>query len=143
MTPLLARGRAPFLWTAVAVLLWAALLAAAIGGPSDPSGRRYGANWPGDLGSALRGGGFGIAVLVAIVRPWSYRRSWARAGVGSLLFWATGLFGLVICMHCGRVSATVYLWSLLVAVGLLVTSLVSAWVAVRSRGRPPPRDHPD
>jgi hypothetical protein len=104
--------------------------------------RQYGANWPGDLESALRSWAIEVAALTALVRPWSYRRSWLRAGIGAALFGSLGGLKLVVCMHCGPVAATDGVWMLMVSVGLAVAAFVSGTAAEREVVQPVAIEYP-
>lgn len=67
-----------------------------------------------------------LVLLYAILRPWSYRRSWGRAlGALALLVPWTGL-SMVMTMHAGGIVALHFLWLLLVTLlvaGVLVIGL--------------------
>jgi hypothetical protein len=96
-------------------------------GPFDPTHRQYGANWPGDVGAAVRRGVLGLALLVLIVRPWSYRRSWGRSLLGFVLFAPVGAFLLVAGMHAGPTVNAPGFWMLLVGFSCLIAAAISGW----------------
>ena len=106
-------------------------------GPFDPTGRRYGANWPGDVQRALVELTIELVVLYAILRPHSYVASWRRSCVAFPLFLAWTVLGGFASMHAGRVGDYHWLWLLITSVGLFATLIVSASVAVLDRAPAP------
>jgi hypothetical protein len=74
-----------------------------------------------------------IALLYAILRPWSYHRNWGRALVAALIFapWTC----LVLIIPIPGVMTAHKLWLLAVTVGLLITRNLS-FSAARRFGAP-------
>jgi len=125
----------PALWAATAWMMardWAS-------DPYDPvlSGTaRYGHNHEGALVDGLVLTLVELAVLVAILRPWSYDRSWGRSLVAVVLLAPWAFLSMVMSMHAGGIVVVHLMWILLALVGLVVVFLVSAisvYRAPRSR----------
>ncbi|MEZ4383176.1 MAG: hypothetical protein R3A79_17745 [Nannocystaceae bacterium] len=114
----------PCLWLAIVVLM----VRSHLGDPYDPAlegTAAYGHNHEGALLQALVWTFTELVIVSAILRPWSYRRSWGRAlGALALLVPWTGL-SLMMTMHAGGIVALHALWLLLVTV-LVAVVLVSA-----------------
>jgi len=66
------------------------------------------------------------ALLLAILRPWSYCRSWGRALSASLLALGLSLLWIQGVLHSPPYFGVHLQWWLLVNLGLLLLSLVSA-----------------
>lgn len=115
----------PALWAATASLMardWA-------DDPYNPAltdTRRYGHNHEGALVDGLVITLIELAVLLAILRPWSYDRSWGRALVAVALLAPWALVSMVLSMHQGGVVVLHFAWIFAALVGLVVTFLVSA-----------------
>ncbi len=122
----------PWILVALSAVLLALLIihGQRIGG-FDPTRRLYGVNWPGDLAAAVWRGALWLGLLVLLVRPWSYRRSWGRALAAFLFFGAAGVLLLMAGMHAGPTLHAPALWMLLVAPGCLIAAAVSAWLGLR------------
>ena len=106
-------GARPHLrWLIIA--LATGLLAPIVGhlmGPFDPSGTRYGANWPGDWRFVLSSLAVHSAVLSLIVPWWGGTRlPRARYAVLALLFVLAGILELTVSQHAGRLVAWHQLW---------------------------------
>lgn len=89
-----------------------------------------------DLGGLLREIALSLvelSVLLGVLRPWSYRRSWGRALTGLVLLvpW-TIVFGLSAA-HGGRIVGVHFLWLELTVVALLLLALGSVAAAFRER----------
>jgi hypothetical protein len=124
-------------WLPAAWVVGALLVLWANGsGELDPTGRRRGVNWPGDVRRALVLLTIEVLVLWIIVRPWSYRASWARAGAAFLVFSAWTVLGGTGTLHGGRIDSWHWGWLLVVTVGLLGATVISALTVGLSR-RPP------
>jgi hypothetical protein len=93
----------------------------------------YGHNGDGSLATGIILLMIETAVLCAILRPWSYRRSWGRALSALVLssFWA--VLWVPLTMHTGGVLMAHFLWLVAVLMGLVVAVLVSGVAAVRRR----------
>src|SRR5678815_1071413 len=92
---------------------------------------RFGAPWMLIWGSAaVRRGVLGLALLVLIIRPWSYRRSWGRSLLGFVLFAPVGAFLLVAGMHAGPTVNAPGFWMLLVGFSCLIAAVISGWATV-------------
>jgi hypothetical protein len=65
-----------------------------------------------------------LGVLVAILRPWSYQKSWGRAlgALGACL--PLTFFALLLTMHAGSVASVHALWMLTNLMGLVGACLV-------------------
>ena len=124
-----------------ALLLLAAITMALIAwsywrDPFDPAlegTARYGHNHEGALLQGIGVTAVELAVLVAILRPWSYHRSWQRA-LGALgLFFPWLLFSAMLTMHAGGVMMFHLLWLLVVTAALVVGWFWSSIAAARHR----------
>jgi hypothetical protein len=102
-------------------------------GRFDPTHRQNGANWPGDLAAAMWRGALWLGLLVLLLRPWSYRRSWGRALVASLFFGSAGVLLLMAGMHAGPTMNAPTFWMLLVALSCLIAAGASAWAGLRQQ----------
>jgi hypothetical protein len=94
-----------------------------LGGDADPTASQYGQDWPGDLGLALRRSAMEAALLVVIVRPWSFARSrWRRwrLVLALVLFLPWTALSVVTGMHGGPTRGYHDLWLLIVCAGLVV-----------------------
>ncbi len=127
--------RAPVLWMlAAAVSLVALLVDAGVRGPADPAGQARMASHPGDLTHFLLVGAVELAVLTAVLRPWSYRHAPGRALLALGLWTPWALFALMVCMHCGPIGGALALWRLAMVGALsitLIVSLIGRWRAGR------------
>ena len=106
-----------------------------VANPVDPSLRgaaRYGTTYAGELRFILAVTASEILVSVAVLRPWSYRRSWGRslalAAVLApwMLLW--GGFG----MHAGPTTHAHTLWLFFYWVGLLAAAVTSGVSSARA-----------
>jgi hypothetical protein len=96
--------------------------------PFDParSGtQRYGHNTPGTLGWTLAVMAVELVVLLAILRPSTYERSWGRALGAFALYAPAALFSALFAMHAGGILAIHLLWMLVVTLGLFVLMILS------------------
>jgi hypothetical protein len=91
----------------------------------DPLGRQYGANWPGDLSSALIQLTVQCVILYAILRPNSYRHSWRRCLAASAIWLPWTLLETFIIMHTGQIWHAVWFWNVLLVPVLFLATLVS------------------
>jgi len=117
-------GALPSLWLAFALMMVRDYL----GDPYDPTlvgTAAYGHN---DEGALLMGLGWSfteLVIIVGILRPWSYQRSWGR-GIGAvalLLPWTA--LSVLALMHAGGVFALHALWVMFLLVGVFITTVVS------------------
>lgn len=124
----------PALWAATALMMardWA-------GDPYDPAlegTARYGHNGDGALGFGLGLSAIELVVLVAILRPWSYDRSWGRSLVAVALLLPWTAMSMLLSMHQGGVVTLHFMWIFLALVGLVITFLVSAISVFRAPRR--------
>ena len=84
---------------------------------------RYGHNHSGALGEGLAACFIELVLLVALLRPWSFDRSWGRALGALALTLPWTVFSMVITMHAGGIVAIHFLWLCFVVV-LLLAALV-------------------
>lgn len=122
----------------LAVLTAGAMIRGWINDPYSPThDRDYGHNHEGALVQGLCMLAIEIAIAVAILRPWSYCRSWGRALSLSLLLVPWTMLATVAAMHAGSVFTThaLWLWLLTFIVGLMfvVSALASAAAHYASR----------
>lgn len=118
-------GGLPCLWLAFAVMMVRNYL----GDPYDPSLEGTAAYGHNQEGALLQGLGLSLSeliILMGILRPWSFDRSWGRgmATFALLLPWTA--LAILSMMHSGGVFALHALWLMVVLVGVLVLTIVSA-----------------
>jgi hypothetical protein len=128
------------------LLLWLLVVALMVNDwrldPYDPSvvaEHPYGHNHAGALLDGVRATLVELAVVYAVLRPWSYRRSWGRslAALALLLPWTC--FSVLIAIHAGGIAVLHLLWVaalLLVVVGCVVWSGAGALRDRRAFPRP-------
>jgi hypothetical protein len=127
----------PFRWRnwmlpfAAAVLALAAWYGWATG-EMDPAVHLPMANFPADLAHVAEEGGWEMLLLYAVLRPWSYRRSWGRAGLAALLLLPWVLFNLLF-LHQGPAMGMHTLWLLAMEIALIRAMIVSSGAAPRRR----------
>jgi hypothetical protein len=115
----------PLLWLTTVILMvrsWA-------GDPYDPALEgtdRYGHNHDGALTDGVVFTVIELAVLLAILRPWSYDRSWGRSLVATMLLLPVTAFSMLMSMHAGGIIALHFTWLFLALVGVAIAFLVSA-----------------
>lgn len=102
--------------------------------PERPYERAYGHNHDGALVDGIALASVELAVLLAILRPWSWDRSWGRTlvALALLLPWTSLL--MMMSMHAGGVIVlhTLWLMTLVVALGcVLVYTVIAALVRRR------------
>jgi len=125
-------GGLPMLWLVVAVLM----VRDDARDPYQPDRHgtgAYGHNYEGALVHGLGLTLLELAVLYAILRPWSYRQSWARSALALLLFLPWTAFSMLMTMHAGGVIVLHFLWLAGVIVALVLLTSWSALVARRIR----------
>ena len=88
--------------------------------------RDYGHNHEGALVDGLVFTLVELAVLVAILRPWSYERSWGRALVALALLVPWAGISMISTMHAGGIVVLHFMWIALLVLDVGVTFLVSA-----------------
>ena len=66
-----------------------------------------------------------LAVLLAVLRPWSYHHSWGRALSAALLITPWLFLGVVVLIHSGGIMVAHVLWLAVTWVALLATTVVS------------------
>ena len=108
----------PALWVLTAVMMvrdWS-------DDPYDPlleGTRRYGHNSDDALANGLVLTFLELAAFVAILRPWSYDRSWRRALVAVVLLAPWTTLSMVMTMHAGGIAFVHFAWTFVVLVGLV------------------------
>jgi hypothetical protein len=122
----------PALWAATAL----AMRADWRRDPFDPARygtERYGHNHEAALVHGLWLSLIELAVVILLLRPWSYRRSWGRAlaALAALVPWT--LFWAVSLMHQGGIVAIHFLWLVALVVVAAVSAGWSGWAAWRDR----------
>ena len=118
-------GGLPCLWLAFAVMM----IRNYLGDPYDPSLEGTAAYGHNQEGALLQGLGLSLSeliILMGIFRPWSYDRSWGRGMIAVALLLPWTALGLLSMMHSGGVFALHGLWLVIILVGALVTTIVSA-----------------
>lgn len=111
-------SRALLVWWLAIVLLMALNAAFAPAPPSPRGGESYGYNHPGVFWTALLLSVAELLVLLAVLRPWSYRDSWGRSLVALILLTPWTFLNFVATMHAGGVLNLHVLW------------LLGAWLAM-------------
>jgi hypothetical protein len=94
--------------------------------------RAYGHNQFGALANGIMLTVLELVVLLAILRPWSYDRSWGRSLVAALLLLPVTAFSMLMTMHAGGIITLHFLWTLAALIG--VTIAFVAGVVSRYRG---------
>jgi hypothetical protein len=87
---------------------------------------RYGHNHDGALTTGIVLATLEAVVLIGILRPWSYDRSWARAAVALVLWLPWTALSMVFTMHAGGVLLIHFLWLFALLCALVVTIIWSA-----------------
>src|SRR5688572_6692398 len=109
--------------------------------PYDPTLEgtdRYGHNHEGALVDGLGITLVELAVLLAILRPWSYERSWGRAMVAVALLLPWTALSMFLTMHQGGIFVLHWLWLVvvvLVVASALLGSLVASYRRIASGRR--------
>jgi hypothetical protein len=73
------------------------------------------------------------AVLLAIIRPWSYDKSWIRSVVSFFVFLSFSFIFLFTLMHAPAHVLYHFLWLVVISIALLVCSIWSGISALRNR----------
>ncbi|MGL4768165.1 MAG: ADP-ribosylglycohydrolase family protein [Formosimonas sp.] len=107
--------------------------------PFDPTRggtNSYGHNSDGVFSSLSVAVGLELLVAYAIVRPWSYRRSWGRALCALCLAVPWTMLSLLVTMHAGGVVALHALWMLCLSgvLGLVFLGSLLNEVFVKKEG---------
>jgi hypothetical protein len=133
--------RKQLLASAVPFLVWVLVMAEMVRGwqrdPYDPALKgtdSYFHNPPGALGVGILFLSIDIAVLYAVLRPWSYHHSWPRALGALLLFTPWAALNMFSLMHAGSVWATHVMTVLAIWLGLILLLAVSG-IAARVQSR--------
>jgi hypothetical protein len=95
-------------WTALAAVLM--VLSAVFHGIAPWGSRAYGQNLPGELTRNLLMMAGEAIVLLKLLKPWSFRHSWARALLVLGLVTPYALLYLGATMHSGPISTVHALW---------------------------------
>lgn len=107
-----------------------------LGDPPDPSREgtaAYGHNHAGALVDGLLWSASEVVILYAILRPWSYRRSWGRAAGALALLLPWTAMSMVLTMHAGGVVVLHFLWLACCCVGALGLLVLRGVDALRGR----------
>ena len=101
-------------------------------------------NRPGDLRQFILMSGVELCLVLLLLRPWSYRRSWGRALTALVLLAPWTFLFLAMAVHSGGVMIWHLKWLGGVLVGLLVLFVISsgsAWMHQRQvRVSEPPNE---
>ena len=133
--------RKQLLASAVPFFVWVLSMAEMVRGwqrdPYDPALKgtdSYFHNPPAALGVGIVFISIDVAVLYAVLRPWSYHQSWRRALGALLLFTPWAALNTFSLMHAGSVWATHVMAVLAIWLGLTLLLAVSGIAAlVQSR----------
>lgn len=124
------------------LLLWAATVAAMIYDHlSDPFDATrvgtdaYGHNTPGTLGVCLGATFLELMLILMILRPDSYLRSWGRPIVALLVLAPLIGLSLMMAMHAGNILLLHLLWLLVLAALCVLLVLISGTAAFLNRDR--------
>jgi hypothetical protein len=90
----------------------------------------YGHNHQGALWQTMLITLLELAVLYAILRPWSYRRSWGRAVAALALFLPVAAFSMLMTMHAGGILSIHFFW-LVAVLFVLFGAALSRWIPAR------------
>jgi hypothetical protein len=101
--------------------------------PSLQRGDSYGYNLPGELGRTVVVMVAELLVLIAVLRPWSYRHSWGRALLALLLLTPWALLNFVATMHSGRIAAVHVFWLAGVWFAMPIATIHALEMRFRSR----------
>ena len=104
--------------------------------PPDPSligTAAYGHNSEGSLLTMGIASAVELAILYAIVRPWSFHRSIGRLALAVALLVPWAFVSVVITMHAGGVVAIHLLWVWSALVALFIALLVTTYLWWRDR----------
>jgi len=82
--------------------------------PAWEGTQTYGHNGPEGLRRGVQFLLIECAVLVGLLRPWSWKRSWIRAGIALVLWSPWALLSLMSSMHAGGVWVIHGMWTLFV-----------------------------
>lgn len=116
-------------WLAGAGMMWAA----SGGTETDPAGRMYGRNWPGDLQNLIKTSLCEIVLLWLVLRPWSFNRSWGRVLAAAALFTPYVALRMLAGMHGGPIISAHDIWLALLWLGMLTAAPVIWWRRRRAR----------
>lgn len=124
------------------LLLWAATVAAIVlnhlGDPYDETRigtDAYGHNAPGTLGVVLGATFLELLLVIIILRPGSYLRSWGRPLSGLVVLAPLIGLSLVMSMHAGGILLIHLLWLVVLAALCVLLVLISGTAAFLNRGR--------
>ncbi len=124
------------------LLLWAATVAAIVldhlGDPYDETRvgtEVYGHNAPGTLGVVLGATFLELLIILIILRPGSYLRSWGRPLSGLVVLAPLIGLSLVMSMHAGGILLIHLLWLAVLATLCVLLVLISGTAAFMNRGR--------
>ena len=102
----------------------------------DPGTGRFGTTYRGELATMLVFTAVEVAVFLAILRPWSYERSRARAVSGLLLLTPWIVLSSLVGMHSGPTTAMHGGWLMFFWAGLVGAAIISGRAAWRARRTP-------
>ncbi len=103
-----------------------------LGDPYDPSlvgSAAYGHNAGGALSLGLGWSFVEMLLMMIILRPWTYRRSWKRAALAVALAVPWCFASMVFTMHGGGVVALHFLWVLALSAIAMVLAIAGAIAA--------------
>ena len=106
--------------------------------PPDPTltgTAAYGHNSEGSLWQMGILSAVELAILYAIVRPWSFRRSIGRLALAVALLVPWALVSMVITMHAGSIVVIHFLWVSSALIALFIALVVTVYRWSRDRAR--------
>lgn len=109
------------------------VLSAVSDGIAPRGSRAYGQNLPGELTRNLLMMTGEAMVLLAILRPWSFRNSWGRALMAWVIVTPYALLYFAVTMHSGPISTAHAFW--LIGFVLVLPVVVVHALAGRFRRR--------
>jgi hypothetical protein len=93
--------------------------------------RRYGHNDASALERGVIMTAVELAVLVGILRPWSYWHAWLRALIALIVLVPWTFFALLLTMHAGGIMAIHAVWCMALCVVLLIGTVWSGVARAR------------
>ncbi len=105
--------------------------------PHSTGPSAYGTTWAGELKSILLFTLCEVVVAALILQPWTYDRSWGRAGLTLLVLTPWLLLQGAIGLHSGPTTAAHTTWLVLLWVALLALMVLGFVRGMRLKGSTP------